>query len=123
MPWYPLPSVSSDKTIYLLPCPCLTKSLRISAKSLTVSTTSSYLIGDLLINNSDGTISLSGNVTEVAGSTWSSDYANYKNKFVCLPGYYNATTYVCSDTRTTNNVQAVGYITATTSSKMTYRPV
>lgn len=94
-----------------------------TARVLGVSTSSSYLIGDSLINNSDGTISLSGNVTEVAGSTWSSDYANYKNKFVCLPGYYNATTYVCSDTRTTNYVQAVGYITATAGTNMTYQPV
>ncbi len=100
-----------------------TSSFSMADKSLTVSTSSSYLIGDSLINNSDGTISLSGNVTEVAGSTWSTDYGNYTSKFVCLPGYYNSTTYVCSDTRTTNDVQAVGYITATTGTKITYLPV
>ena len=84
--------------------------------SQTISSSSTYVIGDGISDNGDGTFTLTGTVNTVAGSSWNTDYANYVNKYVCMPGYYTNTsgTYTCSD----NGAQDVGalrYITATTS--------
>ena len=86
-----------------------------------------YLFGSGITDNGDGTFTLTGNVEEVNRKDWYNKYSNMNNKFVCLQGYYtyNETTgaNTCSDTRTTSKVDAIGYVTATTVTNFTYRPM
>ncbi|MBR1385425.1 MAG: BspA family leucine-rich repeat surface protein [Bacilli bacterium] len=86
-----------------------------------------YLFGSGITDNGDGTFTLTGNVEEVNKKDWYNKYSSMTNKFVCLPGYYtyNSGTgaNTCSDTRTTSKVDAIGYVTATTVTNFTYRPM
>ncbi len=87
-----------------------------------------YLLGDTLVDNGDGTFSLSGNVREINKKDWYSIYSSVSTStFVCLPSYYtyNQATgeNVCSDTRTTNRVDAIGYITGVSATSLTYLPL
>ena len=86
-----------------------------------------YLFGEGLQDNGDGTFSLTGTVEEVAQKDWNTKYSSMINKFVCLPGYYtydsNTGANTCYDTRVTNKVDAIGYVSATTITNFTYRPV
>ena len=90
-----------------------------------------YLIGDTITDNNDGTFTLTGNVQELQPSNyysvWFSNYSNYNNKWICLPGYYsssigpqNDTIYTCGSTSTANNVKALAKITAVTNKSLTY---
>lgn len=86
-----------------------------------------YLFGEGLQDNGDGTFSLTGTVEEVAQKDWNTKYSAMTNKFVCMPGYYtydsNTGANTCYDTRVTNKVDAIGYVSATTITNFTYRPV
>ena len=86
-----------------------------------------YLFGDGFKDNGDGTFSLTGTIEEVAQKDWNTKYSSMTNKFVCLPGYYtydsNTGENTCYDTRVTNKVDAIGYVTATTITNFSYRPV
>ncbi len=88
--------------------------------SESITSSSTYVIGDGISDNGDGTFNLAGTVNEVLGSSWSTDYASYVNKYVCMPGYYtnSSGTYTCSDNGT-QDVGALRYITATTSTNFT----
>ncbi|MBR1385400.1 MAG: BspA family leucine-rich repeat surface protein [Bacilli bacterium] len=86
-----------------------------------------YLFGSGITDNGDGTFTLTGNVEEVHKKDWYNKYSSMSNKFVCLPGYYTYNsetgTNICSDTRVVNNADAIGYVTATTVTNFTYRPM
>lgn len=78
-----------------------------------------YLFGDELVDNGDGTFSLSGNVLEIERKDWYSKYSLLNNKFVCLPGYYtyDATTGISSCN------SSIGYVTTTTNTNFSYNAV
>ncbi len=93
-------------------------------KSQKIVSSSTYVKSTGIIDNGDGTFTMSGTVNEIAGSSWSSNYANYSSKYICMPGYWtnNNGTYICDDNGE-QNVAALRRTTVTTSTSFTYYPV
>ena len=86
-----------------------------------VSSSDNYLFGDGIVENQDGTFSLT-TAQEVHGSSWGTEYSNLNNKYVCMPGYYtydsSTGTNYCSDSGT-SRIGVLRYVTATTTTTFT----